>query len=161
MSGVTFNISSKDIIVTYTNSLLTVPILINGSGTDNIISFDSVETADLKPLADGNYASHVKAAVASGKITLCGTSPTLTQFLNVLSTQYTLGGGLVGSINIANPSNGSDYSINTIVITAAPPIPTFGTEIKDIEVSFKCQPIANITTLSAVIDSARAIASLI
>lgn len=161
MSGNTYNISSKDIVVTYTNALLTVPILINGSGTDNIISFDTVETADLKPTADGNYAASVKAAVASGKLTLTGTSPSLTQLLNVLAQQYLLGGSLVGTINIANPSNLSDYTINTIVLTGAPPIPTFGTEIKDMEISFKCQPIADISTLAATINTARNVASLI
>jgi hypothetical protein len=161
MSGNSFNISSKDVLVTYTNTLLTLPILMNGSGTDNIISFDAAEVADMRPTADGNYASYVKNAVASGKLTFTGTSPSILQLLNVMQQQFTLGGAVVGAINVTNPATGAAYRINTITLTSAPPAPSFGTEIKDFEVSFKCQPFANIASLGAIIDTARNVVSLL
>jgi hypothetical protein len=161
MSGNSFNISSKDIIVTYTNTLLTNPILMNGSGTDNIISFDSAEVADMRPTADGNYAVWVKNAVANGKLTFTGTSPSILRLLNVMQQQFTIGAGVVGSINVTNPGSGAAYRINTITLTSMPPAPSFGTEIKDFEIGFKCQPFANIASLGAIIDTARNVLSVL
>lgn len=161
MAGTSFNISSKDIIVQYANDLITVPILLNGSGTDNIISFDDAEVADKRPTADGNYASWVKAAISSGKLTFTGTAPSITQFLNVMQQQNLIGGAIEGNIIISNPGGLALYTIYGVVLTAAPPAPTFGAEIKDFNISFKCNAFANISTLGAIINTATSIAAII
>lgn len=161
MAGTSFNISSKDIIVTYNNNLLTIPILLNGSGTDNIISFDDAEVADKRATADGNYASWVKNVVSSGKLTFTGTSPSINQLLNVMQQQNLIGGAIEGDIIISNPGGLALYTIAGVTLTSAPPAPTFGTEIKDFNIGFKCNPFSNISTLGAIVNTATSIGALI
>lgn len=98
--------SAKDVIMTYTNPLVSIPIVISATGIEDMISIENSEGAKMEAGTDGVLSAHVvpSSAAIKGKIMLQPLSPALAAIIQVVQNQFLSSYVTPGTLNITNPS---------------------------------------------------------
>lgn len=156
--------STKDAIITYTNDFLTVPIIIQASGENDIITFDnSSEVIDttVKKTADGAIIATVKPVLITGKMMLQWLSPARLAIANIQNTKQAKTLAIPGTLNIVSPSGAWNVNLPTVVFTGIPSGPTLNLDgVGECQVSFSCDLPTN-TILGSVLSTAASVANLL
>ena len=156
--------STKDAIITYTNDFLKVPIIIQASGENDIITFDNsneVITTTVKKTADGAIIATVQPVLITGHMTLQWLSPARLAIANIQNTQSVATLVVPGTLNIVSPSGAWNINLPTFCFTGLPSGSTLTKDgVGECQVSFSCDLPTN-TILGAVLSTAASLTNLL
>lgn len=153
--------SAKNSVISYYCPLLmAVPVIITGTGIEDMVSIDDVESAVMEVGTDGTLSAHVKPAMVKFKLMLQPLSSALNAMIAVQQTQYQSGVIFPGAFITSNPSGLWEVSYQNVIITSYFKGFELAEKVKDVPVSFAAQ-IPTTTIIGDLVSIAAAITGVI
>ena len=146
--------STKDVVISYTNASINVPIIIQATGTTDIITFDNngaIENVNYQVTADGATTVSAKPVFVSGTITMQWLSPARLSIERIQNLQDQLCIILPGTLKVFSPSGQWTRTFNNfawISLTTAPDMVVDGTG--EIKMPFRSAPPSGVSIGNAV-----------
>lgn len=141
LSDFMMQISSKDAILSYTNPTLSSPIIIAGSGIDEIITFDNdgeIDVGTYEVTADGATVAGVHPSKITGKLKLQWLSPSRVAISSVQKNQYNSSIVIPGQkLIVTSPSGQWQGQISNLMFTGIFGLPNLTKEgVGEVTMSF-------------------------
>ena len=152
-NDIILNATAQDAIITYTNPLLTLPVIISGSGIEDRINIDDIEDIVTEIGTDNTMSAHYKAVLIKGKLTLQPLSLALLSIRKVLEKQGILKVVIPGTLTVASPSGLWQYTLNNVVFTTKFKGFELGDKVKDVVIAFNAKAV-DATVLGGILSSA-------
>ena len=124
--------------ITLKNPVLSVPIIITGTGMDEMISIDAVENGVFEKTTDGQSIGFVKPVKVTGTIMLNPGSTAIGAIWQIQQAQ--LAGVLIpGTLNVTNPTAGFNDTFQNFCITSAWTGHSVKDKVQDIPFKFSAE----------------------
>lgn len=138
--GLLYDATSKNVIATYKNVTMTTPIVISGTGIDDMFSIDDVEIAGTAVASDGSMVAWIKPAIIeNATLMLQPASTAMNVFLDTANAQY-LTAPIPGTIVFSSPTGLWNITFNNVVIKSGFKGYELGQEkVKDVPWKFSCE----------------------
>jgi len=157
-------ISSKDAILSYSNPTLKTPIIIAGSGINEIITFDNngeIDVGNYKVTADGATVAGVKPGFLKGKLKLQYLAPARVEISRIQMNQFNASFVVPGqTLIITSPSGQWTSKIPNLMFTGIFGVPDLTEDgVGEVTISFS-GGIPNSLTLGNITTAASSILAL-
>lgn len=163
-TGLLLQRSTKDAIITYSNSFIKAPIILQAFGENDILQIDNdgeVEVADVRKTADDAMIVTIKPALITGKITQQWNSPSRLALASIQNTQYAASVGIPGTLNILSPSGMWNILLPMCILKGVPSAPTLNNDgVQQVNISFSCD-LPTSTNIGAIASTAMAALNLL
>lgn len=138
--GLLYDATSKNVVMTYKNITMTTPIIITGTGIDDMLSIDDVEIAGTAVTSDGAMVAYSKPAIIqNATIMLQPASTAMNTFINTANASYNTA-PIPGVLAISSPTGLWNVTFNNVVIKSGFKGFELGQEkIKDVPWKFSCE----------------------